>query len=144
VKSLIEVKNAVVRIIPPSELEFTYARSSGPGGQNVNKTSSKAILRWSLVDSEWVPDDVRERFKATFASRLTSEGDVVIHSDESRDRTTNERACIEKLQDMLEKVWTPPKKRVKTKPSRSSQRKRVETKRQRSDVKKGRQRVKID
>lgn len=131
-------------IIPMSELDFTYARSSGPGGQNVNKTESKAILRWNLMDSDVVPDDVKSRFVETFGSRITADGDVVIHSDESRDRLANEKACIEKLLDMLRKVWTPPKKRVATKPSRSSQRRRVETKRQRSDVKKGRQRVKYD
>jgi ribosome-associated protein len=134
----------VALLIPIAELEFTYARSSGPGGQNVNKTSSKAILKWSLVDARWVPDDVKERFKENFASRLTVDGVVVIHSDESRDRLTNERLCIEKLQDMLRRVWLPPKKRVATKPSRSSQRKRVEVKRQRSDMKKGRKKVQFD
>ncbi len=131
-------------LIPISELEFTYARSSGPGGQNVNKTSSKAIMKWSLLNALWVPDDVKQRFKENFASRLTVDGCVVIHSDESRDRSTNERLCIEKLQDMLRRVWLPPKKRVATKPSRSSQRKRVEVKRQRSDIKKGRKKVHFD
>lgn len=131
-------------LIPQSELEFTYARSSGPGGQNVNKTSSKAILKWSLVAASWVPEDVKERFASNFASRISTDGIVVIHSDESRDRATNERRCIEKLQDMLRRVWLPPKKRIETKPSRSSQRKRVEVKRQRSDVKKTRRKVQHD
>ncbi len=131
-------------LIPISELEFTFARSSGPGGQNVNKTSSKAIMRWSLQAAEWVPEDVKHRFRENFASRLTSDGVVVIHSDESRDRSTNERRCIEKLQDMLRRVWLPPKKRVATKPTYSSQRKRVEVKRQRSDVKKARRKVRDD
>lgn len=128
-------------LIPTSELEFTYARSSGPGGQNVNKTSSKAILKWNLAGAAWVPDDVKVRFRDNFASRITTEGFVVIHSDESRDRATNERRCIEKLQDMLRRVWLPPKQRIETKPSRASQRKRIEVKRQRSDVKKMRRRV---
>jgi ribosome-associated protein len=91
-----------------------------------------------------VPEDVKERFRDNFASRLTSDGVVVIHSDESRDRSTNERRCIEKLQDMLRRVWLPPKKRVATKPTYSSQRKRVEVKRQRSDVKKARRKVRDD
>ena len=131
-------------LIPVSELEFSYARSSGPGGQNVNKTSSKAILKWNLSNASWVPEDVKFRFREHFGSRLTSDGSVVIHSDESRDRSTNERRCIEKLQDMLRRVWLPPKKRVATKPSRSSQRKRVEVKRQRSDIKKGRKKIQFD
>ena len=122
--------------IPSSEITFTYARSSGPGGQNVNKTESKAILRWNLRAATWVPDDVKSRFADTFGSRLTTEGDIVIHSDESRDRSSNERACLEKLKDMLRRVWVAPKKRVATKPSRNSQRRRVESKRMRSDIKK--------
>lgn len=125
-------------VIPPSEVSFTFARSSGPGGQNVNKTSSKAILRWNLWAAGWVPEDVKSRFAEAFSSRLTTDGDVVIHSDESRDRATNERTCLEKLTTMLRRVWIPPKKRVATKPTRASQRKRVESKRMRSDAKKSR------
>jgi ribosome-associated protein len=125
-------------VIPRSEVTFTFARSGGPGGQNVNKTDSKAILRWNILKSPWVPQDVRSRFLEAYSSRLTSDGDVVIHSDEHRDRLANERACLEKLTNMLRKVWVPPKKRIATKPSRSAQRKRVESKRLRSDVKKAR------
>ena len=127
--------------IPASEIELTFARSSGPGGQNVNKTSSKAVLRWNLLGSNAVPESVKKRFMEAFASRLTTEGDVVIHSDESRDRSINIEPCKEKLIEMLTKVWTAPKKRVATKPTKGSQRRRVDTKRQRSDVKKGRKRV---
>ena len=130
--------------IPASEIEFTFARSSGPGGQNVNKTSSKAILRWNLLESDAVPEAVKQRFWDAFASRLTTEGDVVIHSDESRDRSINMETCKEKLMEMLAKVWTAPKKRVATKPTKGSQRRRVDTKRQRSDIKKTRKRVRDD
>ena len=83
--------------IPASEIELTFARSSGPGGQNVNKTSSKAVLRWNLLGSNAVPESVKKRFMEAFASRLTTEGDVVIHSDESRDRSINIETCKEKL-----------------------------------------------
>ncbi len=130
--------------IPDSEFEFTFARSSGPGGQNVNKTSSKAVLRWNLQGSDAVPEPVKKRFLEAFASRLTADGDVVIHSDESRDRSINMDTCKEKLIEMLTKVWTAPKKRVATKPTKGSQRRRVDTKRQRSDVKKARKRVRDD
>jgi ribosome-associated protein len=125
-------------VIPISEVEFTYARSSGPGGQNVNKTETKVILRWNLDAATWINSDVKERFRVAYGSRLTSDGDVVIHSDETRHRAANEKACLEKLTEMLRRVWFAPKKRVATKPSRSSQRRRVEAKRLRSDVKKNR------
>ncbi|MEI6834786.1 MAG: alternative ribosome rescue aminoacyl-tRNA hydrolase ArfB [bacterium] len=125
-------------VVPTSEVTFSYARSSGPGGQNVNKTESKVILHWSLDRAVWVPDDVKSRFREAFGSRVNSSGEVVIHSDESRDRLANEKSCMEKLTNMLRKVWIPPKKRIATKPTRSSQRKRIESKRMRSDAKKAR------
>ena len=73
------VVNSRIRI-PPAELEFTYARSSGPGGQNVNKVSSKALLRWNVTGSPSLPADVRERFLKKNTSRLTTEGDILITS----------------------------------------------------------------
>ena len=79
--------------IPASEIEFTFARSSGPGGQNVNKTYSKAILRWNLWESRSVSQAVKDRFTENFSTRITVNGDVVIHSDESRDRAINEKTC---------------------------------------------------
>jgi ribosome-associated protein len=121
-----------------SEVEFSYARSGGPGGQNVNKTETKAVLRWNLERAAWIAPDVKERFRETFGSRLTSDGDVVIHSDETRNRSINEKACLQKLTEMLRRVWFAPKKRVATRPTRSSQRRRVESKRLRSEVKKNR------
>lgn len=127
--------------IPASEIEFTFARSSGPGGQNVNKTSSKAILRWNLWESRSVSQAVKDRFSENFSTRITVNGDVVIHSDESRDRAINEKTCLEKLITMLQKVWTPPKKRVPTKPTKGSERRRMASKKLRGDVKKGRKRV---
>jgi ribosome-associated protein len=125
-------------VIPMSEVEFSYARSGGPGGQNVNKTETKAVLRWNLERAAWIAPDVKERFRETFGSRLTSDGDVVIHSDETRNRSINEKACLQKLTEMLRRVWFAPKKRVATRPTRSSQRRRVESKRLRSEVKKNR------
>lgn len=125
-------------VVPRSEVSFTFARSGGPGGQNVNKTESKAILHWNIVAARWVPDDVKSRFMESFGSRVNSDGDVVIHSDESRDRLQNEKSCLEKLTKMLRKVWIPPRKRIATKPTKASQRKRIESKRLRSDAKKAR------
>ena len=83
--------------IPDDDLRFTFSRSSGPGGQNVNKVNSKATLHFSVRNSASLPPGVRERFVQKFRSRLTNEGDVVITSQESRDQPKNIDSCLEKL-----------------------------------------------
>lgn len=124
--------------IPEHEFRFTYARSSGPGGQNVNKVSSKALLRWDLMNSPSLPFEVKLRFQERFPTRLTTEGYVVIQSDETRDRLRNQEACLEKLRELLLAVAYPPKKRKQTKPTRGSVRRREQSKRIHSDKKKSR------
>jgi ribosome-associated protein len=106
--------------IPDDELQFTFVRSSGPGGQNVNKVNTKAVLRWSVGTSRGVPEDVRARFLERFAQRVTGEGEVVIASQRFRDQRQNERDCLEKLREMLLAVAVAPKRRRKTKPTRGS------------------------
>ena len=124
--------------IPDDDLRFTFSRSSGPGGQNVNKVNSKATLHFSVRNSASLPPGVRERFVQKFGSRLTNEGDVVITSQESRDQPKNIDSCLEKLRGMILEVLHPPKKRRTTKPTKGSKRRRVEAKRRRSQVKEGR------
>src|SRR5258705_399384 len=80
--------------IPDSEFEFTFARSSGPGGQNVNKVNSKAVLRWSPTVSPSLSEDVRARFLARFASRLTTAGELNLTSQRSRDQSRNSAECL--------------------------------------------------
>ena len=94
------------------ELRFSYARSSGPGGQNVNKVESKAVLRWDVARSRAVPADVRARFLARFGSRITGEGELVLASQRYRDRERNVADCVAKLQAMLAEVAAPPKPRA--------------------------------
>jgi ribosome-associated protein len=106
--------------IPDEEMEFTFMRSSGPGGQAVNKVSSKARLRWNVFESRSVPYEVRERFLYRFGGKLTVQGDLLLTSDQHRDRTMNRDECLEKLRDMLLEVAYPPKERKKTKPTRGS------------------------
>ncbi len=127
--------------IPYEEFNLSFARSSGPGGQNVNKTNSKAVLNWDVTHSPSLPLGVRVRFLHTFASKLTVEGCIVIASDESRAQEANIKGCYEKLKTMILAVAEPPKIRRPTKPSRSSQRARMDGKKARGDTKKTRQKV---
>jgi ribosome-associated protein len=124
--------------IPEAELRLSFARSSGPGGQNVNKVSSKAVLHFDLLTSPSVPPDVRERFLAAYGSRVTNAGEIVIHSDEFRDQPRNIQACYDKLRAMIMAVLRPPKKRRATKPTRGSKVRRLNAKKNRSQVKEGR------
>lgn len=121
--------------IPLSEFEFTYMRSSGPGGQNVNKVNTKARLRWPVAASPSLPDDVKRRFLSRNRRRITTEGDVIITSQRFRDQAKNAADCLEKLRGLLFEAASPPKRRKKTKPTRSSKERRLKGKRERSEKK---------
>ncbi len=114
--------------IPLDEIEFTYTRSSGPGGQNVNKVNSKAILRWGAMQSPSMPADIRNRFLARFKSKLTNEGELILSSQEYRDQGRNVAECLEKLRAMLLAVAVAPKTRRKTKPGRGAVERRLREK----------------
>ena len=127
--------------IPLREIEFSFVRSSGPGGQNVNKVNSKAILRWDVANSTSLPLGTKLRFVSTFASKLTNEGISVLSSDRHRDQGRNVDDCMSKLRQMISEVATPPKPRKKTKPTRGSKKRRVQGKRAHSEKKASRGRV---
>jgi ribosome-associated protein len=131
--------NAQIQI-PDSEFEWTYARSSGPGGQNVNKVSSKAVLRWNVLASPSLPPEVRARFLSRYGSRLTTEGDLLITSQRYRDQGRNVSDALEKLAAMLTEVARPPKRRRPTKPTKGSVTRRLESKQARSRTKQTRRR----
>ncbi len=121
--------------IPEEEFAWAYARSGGPGGQNVNKVASKAELRWPLDASPSVPDVVKARLRAAHPAHVTVEGEFLVTSQEYRDQERNRQRCLEKLADMLRTAATPPKPRVKTKPSKGSKRRRLEAKRKQATSK---------
>ena len=116
--------------IPDEELEWSYARSGGPGGQNVNKVSSKAVLRWRAAASAIpIPPDAWDRMKTRFPSRFTTEGDVLLTSQEYRDQERNRQACEEKLAEMVRAALVVPAVRKKLKPSKGAKKRRVADKR---------------
>jgi ribosome-associated protein len=121
--------------IPLAELEFTFARSSGPGGQNVNKVNSKATLRWAVTRSPSLPEPARTRFLQQQATRLTAAGELVLSSQRFRDAGRNVADCLEKLRVRLLAAAQTPKRRRPTKPSRGSIQRRLETKCLRSRTK---------
>ncbi len=124
--------------VPARELEITFARSSGAGGQNVNKVNTKAVLRWPVRTSRAIPADVRARFVERFATRITTAGELLLSSDRHRDQGRNVADCLAKLDAMLEAVATPPRPRRKTRPSRGSVERRLEQKRAQSEKKRAR------
>lgn len=129
--------------IPFHELDFTYVRSRGPGGQNVNRTNSAAVLRWNLFASGAFSEELKGRIYGKVKNQLTEEGDIIIRSDVHRDQDQNRSECIKRLYDLLKRALFVPKKRVATKPTRSSVRKRLEGKKVRSETKQNRQKVRV-
>jgi ribosome-associated protein len=124
--------------IPDDELTWTFARSGGPGGQNVNKVASKAVLRWDLAANTSLPAHVRDRLRSAQRRRVTSAGELVIQGQRFRDQGRNVEDCRERLRQMVLEVLRPPKPRKPTKPSRASKQRRLTAKRQQSQRKAGR------
>lgn len=109
-------------------MEISFVRSSGPGGQNVNKVNSRAILRWNVTKSITCPNAIRHRFLKNYATKITAQGEIIITSSETRDQMKNLEICYEKLRQMLIKVLKAPKYRVPSKPTRASKERRIEGK----------------
>jgi ribosome-associated protein len=130
--------------IPRSELRFTFVRSSGPGGQNVNKVASKAVLRWDVASSPSIPDDVRARLVVRAARQINDRGELVLTSQRYRDQARNIDDCLDKLRNLIASVSKPPRKRRKTKPSKASREVRLSEKRAASEKKRRRQRPSLD
>lgn len=124
--------------IPKRELVIHYVRSSGPGGQNVNKVATKAVLRWNLEETDALPADVRERFMARYGPRLTSSGELILTADRERSQSRNADACVTRLIEMVRAVATPPRPRRPSRPTRGSVRRRLASKQHRSRLKRSR------
>ncbi|MEC9010187.1 MAG: alternative ribosome rescue aminoacyl-tRNA hydrolase ArfB [Planctomycetota bacterium] len=118
--------------IPMSEFEFEYMRSSGPGGQNVNKTSTKVRLRWNVAASPSIDSGLSQRIRDAYRTRITGDGEFLVTSQRTRDQDSNRTDCLEKLAEMIRQVATPPRKRRPTRPTRGSKERRLKSKKQRS------------
>lgn len=136
----LEIKPGLV--IPADDLSYEFARSGGPGGQHVNTTDSKVRLRFAFERCAVLRPDVKDRIRAVID--LTDEGELLIACDVHRSRQMNIDEARERLANLVRAHLVPPKPRKATRPSRSSQIKRVEGKARRGDVKAGRRKVRHD
>ncbi|MBS1509133.1 MAG: aminoacyl-tRNA hydrolase [Bacteroidetes bacterium] len=122
-----------------SELEFTTSRSSGPGGQNVNKVNSKVTLRWNVKQSAVLTPEEKELLLQKLSSRLTSDGEILLSAQDKRSQLQNKEEVIVKLENLLQSAQAKKKKRKPTRPSKGAVQSRLDKKKKHSDKKKNRQ-----
>jgi len=127
--------------IDDSELVETTTRASGPGGQHVNTTDSAVILRFDVINSPSLPDEVKDRLMKLAGSRLTREGVIVLRSEGARSQLVNRADVLARLLELIREAAVRPKRRRPTKPTRASQQRRMDGKTRRSTVKEGRGKV---
>lgn len=121
--------------IPRDEVAFQFVRSRGPGGQNVNKVATKAVLRWDVTRSPSLPADVRARFLERHATRINAAGELVLACGRFRSQTRNADACLDLLRELVAEVAAPPTERVPTRTPARAKRRRLEDKRRHAQTK---------
>ena len=124
--------------IPPREFEFSYSRSPGPGGQNVNKVNTKVTLRWNLQKSDSVDATFKQRIAKLYPRRINKEGELVVISHRYRDQGRNIADALSKLRELVLSATVIKKPRKKTLPGRAAKKRRLDNKRRNSEKKQSR------
>jgi ribosome-associated protein len=130
--------------IPRTELDVRVSRSSGAGGQHVNKTSSRVEIFWNIVGSRAVSDEQRARLREKLASRLTTDGSIRVVASDMRSQSRNRELAEERLADLVRRALVIPRKRRATKPTRASKEARLDSKKRHSTKKRDRRDTVID
>lgn len=123
------------------ELAFITSRSSGPGGQNVNKVNTKVTLKFDVMASEALDEEQKDLMLKKLATRLTKDGVLMLTAQDKRSQVQNKEAVLTKLDHLLTKIFTPRKARKATKPGKAAKDKRIKEKKQRSEKKQWRQKL---
>lgn len=121
--------------IHENELSWTFVRSSGPGGQNVNKVATAVQLRFNVANAQGLPPDVRARLMRNEGKRVNADGELIINARRFRTQERNRSDALERLTDIIRTSSCAPKKRIKTKPTLSSKIRRAKLKQHRSRIK---------
>lgn len=129
-------------LIPDEELTERFIRASGPGGQNVNKVNSKAVLKWNVFSSLCLEETLRARLIEKLGTRINAAGEIVVTSDRYRDQGRNREDCVRKLHAWISEALYVPPTRKKTRLARSVRKKNLDSKRRHSDKKRSRSRWK--
>jgi ribosome-associated protein len=121
--------------IPESELGWRFVRSGGPGGQNVNKVASKAVLSWDVANTSALAMEIKARLRTLQRRRINSDGVLIVTSQRYRDQERNRQDCLDKLREIVLQATHVPRPRKVTRPTRGSQQRRLQAKQRRSAAK---------
>jgi ribosome-associated protein len=138
------VEDILQRSVNDKELEFSFIRADGPGGQNVNKVATAVQLRFDVLNSESLPEEVKARLVKLAGKRMTQDGVLVLEARRYRTQEKNREDALARLRLLVQKALEKPKTRRRTKPSVASIEKRLDTKKKRGEIKRNRQKYPPD